>query len=650
MFGLLRAYETRGSASNVLYFAFPRPCFSRPSITILCLHRSKGTLLQGASCDDGSVEGTLEGGLISGHAYSINQVVEVKTPGEHQGEILVQLRNPWGGHEWTGRWCDGDPRWTDALETELGQRNVDDGMFWMCVDDFATSFNTITFADLVPEDYSVMRAEGEWTTKTAGGCANHKTWKNNPQFLMTVKKDKTKDFGNSRARVTIALNQPDSRMLFRNNELGKEDFDELYGNGTGYEESIGFTVWKVDGEPSRKTVFSAKGKVADADFCELRSVSTSFDCDPGTYLICPSTFDPKPMKWTMMIWCSHEIHCVDTNGGEDVQFYDAIDADILSEYESSSDPLPQQTSKIGTEAPLPILHINEIRAGSTPLIVKGDPGANKNVATLCPALAELGKCTWKCGTQLPEAWKNLQDYTMNSTNTFEKGEMVGVKRPDHHVRFAKVLQVNKDQTYDLCTGYVQDKGPLYKSNVPGSFILKFPHTLSPPSKTMLPTALMRQVGATFDCMDLNQNGTLDFGWSGDEGFTGEMAGDTGRRFLKENQISLDHMAETYQTMKETMDHDVDGIVDRAEVCAYLSCLSVTCMCSACQTRSMSSIGQKCSCYVQVVDWVSRRIITLSTKPLGTTLPMRIEEHDDERVAARKERLAAEARVRAEKLS
>jgi hypothetical protein len=30
--------------------------------------------------------------------------------------------------------------------------------------------------------------------------------------------------------------------------------------------------------------------------------------------------------------------------------------------------------------------------------------------------------------------------------------------------------------------------------------------------------------------------------------------------------------------------------------------------------------------------------------------MRIEEHDDERVAARKERLAAEARVRAEKLS
>jgi hypothetical protein len=51
--------------------------------------------------------------------------------------------------------------------------------------------------------------------------------------------------------------------------------------------------------------------------------------------------------------------------------------------------------------------------------------------------------------------------------------------------------------------------------------------------------------------------------------------------------------------------------------------------------------------VQVVDWVSRRIITLSTKPLGTTLPMRIEEHDDERVAARKERLEAEARVRAE---
>ncbi len=564
VFGLLRA---RNTWLGVKFFAFP-------CITILCLHRSKGTLLQGASWDDGGSEEPVAGGLYSGHAYSINQVVEVKTRGEHQGEILIQLRNPWGGHEWSGRWCDSDPRWTDAIQKELGQRDVDDGMFWMCVDDFHTHFTTITYADLVPDDYSVVRAEGEWTKKSAGGCANHKTWKNNPQFLLIVKDRPklvgSKFFSSEKAKVTIALNQPDSRMMFRTKELGKEDFDELYGDGTGYQESIGFNVWKVDGEPARKTVFTAKAQVASADHSELRQVSDSFECDPGTYLICPCTFDPKPMKWTMMIWCSNPIECVDTNGGEDVQFYDATDADILSEKDCSVDPVPQRPKTIGTEAPLP--SIPGIDVGSTPLMSKGDPGALKNEFT-----KQIGKSTWKCGTQLPEVWKNLQDYTMNSTNTFEKGEMVGVKRPDATMRFAKVLKINKDKTYDLCTGYVQDKGPLYKSNVPGLFIAKFPHTLSPPSNSMLPTALMKQVGSTFDCLDMDKSGTLDFHFSADGQMTGELAGDLGMRFLHECQIPTDNMAETYEAIKAA-DIDGEGGVDRAEVYyAYLSCLIVTCM-------------------------------------------------------------------------
>jgi hypothetical protein len=178
---------------------------------------------------------------------------------------------------------------------------------------------------------------------------------------------------------------------------------------------------------------------------------------------------------------------------------------------------------------------------------------------------------------LPEVWKNLQDYTMNSTNTFEKGEMVGVKRPDATMRFAKVLKINKDKTYDLCTGYVQDKGPLYKSNVPGLFIAKFPHTLSPPSNSMLPTALMKQVGATFDCLDMDKSGTLDFHFSADGQMTGELAGDLGMRFLHECQIPTDNMAETYEAIKAA-DIDGEGGVDRAEVYyAYLSCLIVTCM-------------------------------------------------------------------------
>ena len=58
------------------------------------------------------------------------------------------------------------------------------GMFWMSVDDFAKSFTTITYCDLVPPSFTVLRAEGSWTDKTGGGCANHKSWKLNPQLLL----------------------------------------------------------------------------------------------------------------------------------------------------------------------------------------------------------------------------------------------------------------------------------------------------------------------------------------------------------------------------------------------------------------------------------------------------------------------------------
>ena len=63
---------------------------------------------------------------------------------------FCQLRNPWGGHEWTGAWCDKDPRWTPALKQEVGQADKEDGMFWMSIDDFARSFDNITFVDMVP--------------------------------------------------------------------------------------------------------------------------------------------------------------------------------------------------------------------------------------------------------------------------------------------------------------------------------------------------------------------------------------------------------------------------------------------------------------------------------------------------------------------
>jgi len=54
-------------------------------------------------------------GLITGHAYSILKMV--LTP---DGKRFVQIRNPWGQHEWNGRFSDKSSLWTDRLKAAVG--------------------------------------------------------------------------------------------------------------------------------------------------------------------------------------------------------------------------------------------------------------------------------------------------------------------------------------------------------------------------------------------------------------------------------------------------------------------------------------------------------------------------------------------------
>ncbi|TRY78842.1 hypothetical protein TCAL_08973 [Tigriopus californicus] len=50
-------------------------------------------------------------GLLAGHAYTLNKVMEIKCPGILGGIPLVRLRNPHGNHnEWKGDWSDGCER------------------------------------------------------------------------------------------------------------------------------------------------------------------------------------------------------------------------------------------------------------------------------------------------------------------------------------------------------------------------------------------------------------------------------------------------------------------------------------------------------------------------------------------------------------
>lgn len=60
----------------------------------------------GAQADDG--------GLIPGHAYSIIKVKEC------QGNLLLNIRNPWGTFEWQGDWGDADKKhWKPDIVGEL---------------------------------------------------------------------------------------------------------------------------------------------------------------------------------------------------------------------------------------------------------------------------------------------------------------------------------------------------------------------------------------------------------------------------------------------------------------------------------------------------------------------------------------------------
>jgi len=78
-------------------------------------------------------------GLVSGHAYSILKVREVKD------FKLIKLRNPWGTFEWKGKWSDRSSDWKQYPDVAkaVDFKDEDDGSFWMEYGDFVKHFNRV---------------------------------------------------------------------------------------------------------------------------------------------------------------------------------------------------------------------------------------------------------------------------------------------------------------------------------------------------------------------------------------------------------------------------------------------------------------------------------------------------------------------------
>ncbi len=62
-----------------------------------------------ASSNPGSDTNKSVSGVVQGHAYTVLNATTITFQGRQ--ERIIQLRNPWGKGEFTGKWSDLDPNW-----------------------------------------------------------------------------------------------------------------------------------------------------------------------------------------------------------------------------------------------------------------------------------------------------------------------------------------------------------------------------------------------------------------------------------------------------------------------------------------------------------------------------------------------------------
>ena len=111
----------------------------------------------------GQGENENDDGVISGHAYSLISIHEIKKNGKPVR--LLKLRNPWGTGEWTGDWSDNSPLWTPQLRQDVGCVEADDGAFYIELSDYVQHFSwTSVCCDSNPGKYvhsSIYHSFGE---------------------------------------------------------------------------------------------------------------------------------------------------------------------------------------------------------------------------------------------------------------------------------------------------------------------------------------------------------------------------------------------------------------------------------------------------------------------------------------------------------
>uniref|UniRef100_A0A8C4RBN6 Calpain 9 n=1 Tax=Eptatretus burgeri TaxID=7764 RepID=A0A8C4RBN6_EPTBU len=240
------------------------------------------------------VEEATEQGLITGHAYSVTGMEEVKVKG--QTVTLMRMRNPWGRIEWKGAWSDKSDEWKNVSNAEmkrLDQVDKNDGEFWMSFEDFKTEFSRVEICNIGPEGmddddegyWALTEHESRWVPgSTAGGCRNFaRTFWTNPQFhLILSKEDEDPDDKTPGCSFIIALYQMKTRRRARHRN-----------------KTIGFSIYELPEKIQSykgqlpKAFFARHRSSKRSSFINMREICQRFKLKPGHYVIIPSTYKPS---------------------------------------------------------------------------------------------------------------------------------------------------------------------------------------------------------------------------------------------------------------------------------------------------------------------------------------------------------------------
>ncbi|XP_063287329.1 calpain-12 isoform X2 [Pelobates fuscus] len=185
-------------------------------------------LQRGALICCGNTQGELETsnlmGILSYHMYSVTGAKEVQTI---QGTVcLLRIRNPWGHKEWLGPWRDGGPEWqfVENLQ-EIEVVILEDGEFWMAIEDFQNNFQVLEICHLGPNSLSriggaarpweCVTYEGKWVKglSAGGSIASVDSFWMNPQFsFVLLEEDNNSNHPHPACNFIVAVMQKHQRL------------------------------------------------------------------------------------------------------------------------------------------------------------------------------------------------------------------------------------------------------------------------------------------------------------------------------------------------------------------------------------------------------------------------------------------------------